>query len=238
MTRNTLSHFPFRGQRLAYAAILLAGLALSLSPVQVVHAATITVTTTADEFVGDGDCALREAIISANTNTSFDTCTAGVTGMDTIHLPAGFTITLTLVGTGPTAGDLDINEDLAIVGLDSGATVVANGAAFGDRVFDISAGVTATLTNLTMTGAVIAGENGGGIRVAAGATLTRALLNGSPAIDAGNDTDPPNPGTAACEVADQSSVARPQGAACDMGAYEARPTIFLPMIFDTFTPTP
>jgi CSLREA domain-containing protein len=50
-----------------------------------------------------------------------------------------------------------------------------------------------------------------------GPTLTQALQSGSPAIDAGD--------TAACAAApvggvDQRGVARPQGAACDIGAFE------------------
>lgn len=49
-----------------------------------------------------------------------------------------------------------------------------------------------------------------------GATLTHALLLGSPAID---HSDNPT-----CPAADQRGVARPQGSACDTGAYEAEPT--------------
>jgi beta-glucanase (GH16 family) len=45
-----------------------------------------------------------------------------------------------------------------------------------------------------------------------GPTQTHALLDGSPAIDAGDD--------AACPADDQRGVARPQGAHCDIGAYE------------------
>ncbi|HZF11400.1 MAG TPA: choice-of-anchor Q domain-containing protein [Thermoanaerobaculia bacterium] len=45
-----------------------------------------------------------------------------------------------------------------------------------------------------------------------GPTDTQAPLAGSPVIDAGND--------AACPTADQRGVPRPQGAACDIGAYE------------------
>jgi hypothetical protein len=45
-----------------------------------------------------------------------------------------------------------------------------------------------------------------------GSTQTMALLPGSPAIDAGDDS--------ACPAADQRGVARPQGAHCDIGAYE------------------
>jgi hypothetical protein len=52
-----------------------------------------------------------------------------------------------------------------------------------------------------------------------GPTKTAALLPGSPAIDKG---DPAAPGTTttACEATDQRAVARPQGPACDIGAFE------------------
>jgi predicted outer membrane repeat protein len=46
-----------------------------------------------------------------------------------------------------------------------------------------------------------------------GSTQTMALLPGSAAIDAGDDS--------ACPTTDQRGVVRPQGAHCDMGAYEA-----------------
>ncbi len=45
-----------------------------------------------------------------------------------------------------------------------------------------------------------------------GATLTRILQTGSPAIDAGNDS--------ICPGVDQRGVTRPQGDHCDIGAYE------------------
>jgi CSLREA domain-containing protein len=45
-----------------------------------------------------------------------------------------------------------------------------------------------------------------------GPTLTRGLLPGSPAIDAAADP--------ACPATDQRGVSRPQGPACDIGAYE------------------
>ena len=53
-----------------------------------------------------------------------------------------------------------------------------------------------------------------------GTTLTHALLSGSPAIDAGNPA-PPDGGPGTCPSIDQRGEARPQGAACDMGAFEA-----------------
>ena len=45
-----------------------------------------------------------------------------------------------------------------------------------------------------------------------GPTKTRALLSGSPAIDAAS--------AAACPATDQRGVARPQGAGCDIGSFE------------------
>jgi hypothetical protein len=48
-------------------------------------------------------------------------------------------------------------------------------------------------------------DNGGG-------TPTQALLPGSPAIDAGDPIT--------CPATDQRGISRPQGAACDIGAYE------------------
>ena len=49
-----------------------------------------------------------------------------------------------------------------------------------------------------------------------GPTQTMALLPGSPAIDAGDD--------ATCAEFDQRGIQRPQGAHCDIGAFELRPT--------------
>jgi CSLREA domain-containing protein len=48
-----------------------------------------------------------------------------------------------------------------------------------------------------------------------GPTATRALLRGSPAIDGG--------GAEGCPKADQRGIARPQGAGCDIGAFEYVP---------------
>ncbi|HSR35531.1 MAG TPA: DUF11 domain-containing protein, partial [Anaerolineae bacterium] len=49
-----------------------------------------------------------------------------------------------------------------------------------------------------------------------GPTWTRALLPDSPAINAGDN--------AGCPATDQRGVTRPQGSACDIGAYESVPT--------------
>jgi len=58
-----------------------------------------------------------------------------------------------------------------------------------------------------------------------GPTQTMALLAASPAIDAGND--------ASCAPTDQRGISRPQGAHCDMGAFEYQFStywIYLPLV--------
>ena len=66
-----------------------------------------------------------------------------------------------------------------------------------------------------------------------GPTQTFALLANSPAIDAGSDT--------LCTSTDQRGISRPQGAHCDIGAFEfvGVPTTstFTPTLTPTFTPT-
>jgi CSLREA domain-containing protein len=55
-----------------------------------------------------------------------------------------------------------------------------------------------------------------------GPTFTHALLTGSAALDAGSP-DVPGSGDPACEATDQRNVTRPQGARCDIGAFEGCP---------------
>ena len=63
-----------------------------------------------------------------------------------------------------------------------------------------------------------------------GSTQTHALLPGSPAINAGNPL-PPGSGGFACAGTDQRGIARPQGGACDMGAFEFEfRSLYLPLI--------
>jgi CSLREA domain-containing protein len=85
----------------------------------------------------------------------------------------------------------------------------------------------------SLAGCVLAGDTTGNITGAdprlgpladnGGPTWTHALLAFSPAIDAGSCTGlDGNPVTQ-----DQRDAARPQGAGCDMGAYEATPFVYL-----------
>ena len=107
---------------------------------QPVYAVTITVNTTEDELNEDGDCSLREAIQAANTDSAVDACVAG-NGEDTINLSAGSYL-LSIAGAEENenqSGDLDIKDDLIIIGEGVDESIVdGNGI---DRVFQIDSGV-------------------------------------------------------------------------------------------------
>ena len=115
----------------------------------------LTVTKIADTNDGlcDSDCSLREAIIHANN----------APGHDAIIVPAG-TYTLSIAGDNDdesATGDLDILEDLKIVGADQATTIIdANGI---DRVFHTFPGIEVVFENLTVTGG--AQLNAGGIAI-------------------------------------------------------------------------
>lgn len=104
-------------------------------------------------------------------------------------------------------------------------TLLGDNRDAGGEAPDCAGTLTSNGHNLieTLTGCTVAGEEDGNVtgqdprlgplQDNGGPTLTQALLAGSPAIDAG---DP-----ATCPATDQRGVERPQGQACDIGAYEA-----------------
>lgn len=119
-------------------ALLLVGMALLAVPSGVLGA-SITVNTTADELNGDGDCSLREAIQSANTDGPVGGCTAG-SGADEITVPAGvYVLTLGGAEDGNAAGDLDVLGDVTIIGAGADTTIVDGNDI--DRVLHVRAGV-------------------------------------------------------------------------------------------------
>lgn len=110
-------------------------------------------------------CTLRKAVINANTDTAaFPQCAAG-SGVDTITIPAGMTITFALAGIDDTGhvGDLDVTADLIIMG--NGATVDGNDL---DRIFHVHSGATLTIYDLNI---VNGSGNGGGGGVSVSGTL-------------------------------------------------------------------
>ncbi len=153
-------------------------------------AATISVNTLADEATDNATCSLREAIISANTdsNGAEDACVGGA-GADTITLGAG-TYTLSVGGTGEDAaatGDLDVTDPagLTIQGAGAGSTTVD--ADDIDRVFDVLALASLTISDLTVTDgqtpAVVGDQGGGGIRNTGILTVTNAVVTSNEALE-------------------------------------------------------
>ena len=142
---------------------------LVLLPAPPSSAGTPVVTKTADSLDGtcDADCSLREAVIAANAAPD----------PDTIQL-AGGTYTLTIEGDTEDAsefGDLDVLNDLTIVGAGPEATVIDGAwASNPDRVLDMpGTGADLVLSGLTIRdGDVTPGDGGGGIVVDAGNSLT------------------------------------------------------------------
>lgn len=130
---------------------------------------TINVDTFSDVVDGgDAFTSLREAIIQANANAGGDT---------TINLLAGtYTRSLNAAGEENAAsGDLDIREDVTIVGAGAGLTIIDAG--YNDRVFDVHDGHL-TMSDLTVTAGVASG-GGGAVNVgdsAANLTLNRVIL--------------------------------------------------------------
>ena len=116
-------------------------------------------TDTVDVFPGDrvsadsdGFSSLRASVIEANT----------LPGNNTIVLGAG-EFTLSVPGRdedGALSGDLDITDNLTIMGAGAGETII-DGASL-DRVFDVHPGVTLNLSGVTVIGGFA--EAGGGIR--------------------------------------------------------------------------
>src|SRR5262245_34134608 len=127
-------------------------------------AATIGVTTTADELDAGAPCSLREAVSAANANLAVGGCPAGGSG-DVISLPPG-TYRLAragVEGAGTVAvNDLEITDSLTVRNAGGGQAVI-DGIA-NDRVFEIGAGAAAevSLIGLTIRGGTALG-NGGGV---------------------------------------------------------------------------
>src|SRR2546430_14094222 len=156
---------------------LIAWAALSLVAVPG-HAVTFVVNTTADTadaVPGDGRCAdsggacsLRAAVQEANA----------LAGADTIQLAAATYVLTGAAGDDlAVSGDLDITGDLTLTGAGTASTIIDGGGV--DRVLDIDpsgAGVSVTISNLTVRGGNAAGQAGGGIRNLGTLSLSNVTL--------------------------------------------------------------
>ena len=149
-------------RKIVITFILGLGLTLALvgllesSSVTAAPAVVFTVTKLIDTADGtcDDDCSLREAIIAANNNP----------GADVISLTVAGTYELTITGTSEgqaATGDLDIRDDLTIVGQGPGATIIdANGI---DRVLNTNNAGTVVISGVTIMGGAPPSGGGGGI---------------------------------------------------------------------------
>jgi CSLREA domain-containing protein len=162
-------------RRAAAAALL--GCALSFPATA--GAATIGVTTSADEHDTGSACSLREAVGAANANAGFGGCTGGDGGAtDTIELPTG-TYALTRTGAGEDAnetGDLDADVSdnggaggpLVIRGV-GGARPTIDALGVVDRALDLAGAGAFELDHVRVANGIVSGSNlptdrGGAIR--------------------------------------------------------------------------
>ncbi len=165
-----MHRFPARALVLP-CALLLASLLLMVAPGPLVRAATVTVTSTLDVIhdgasgcvtTGSGICSLRDAVIFANAHAN-----------TIIALPAS-TYVLTIWSSGSndvTTGDLNLTNttgSTTIFGAGSDTTIIDGNHI--DRLFQLSPGVTANISGITLWNGFLFGQ-------AAGPTAGGAILN-------------------------------------------------------------
>jgi len=119
-------------------------------------AATITVTTLADEQNANGQCSLREAVINANhdNQSGSSDCPAG-SGGDTIVFKNDLTGTVTLGSALPS-----IIQSLTIKGRSDWSIMISGNYAAG--IFEVGPGLTVNLRDLVI--AKGSRQNGGGVK--------------------------------------------------------------------------
>ena len=145
------------------------------------RAATITVTTTADEFGSGVACSLREAVKTANGNADFGSCAhSGAFGSDLILVPPG-TYELTIAGIDEDAdatADLDILGNVTISATGSTPTIRGDSGGYSGRLVHVHSPAVATIKNVTLGIASVPGGRAGGcVRVQPGATLSLVNTN-------------------------------------------------------------
>ena len=150
-----------------------------LVPLSVASAATITVNTNGDNTIaGDGQCTLREAIANVNAaaDTSAGDCTSGTGAGDMIAFNLALPATVRLTG-----GRLTITQNVTITGPASGSpTSLHIDGGRRSLVFEINAGTT-SISDLSIEHGrppdSFDSNYGGGVYVAAGATLELTKCN-------------------------------------------------------------
>ncbi|MDP9243140.1 MAG: CSLREA domain-containing protein, partial [Actinomycetota bacterium] len=182
------------GSRARQLLIAVVGMSLVVTgavvPGRALASGVIVVNTVANENNNDGDCSLREAVSSANTDSSYDGCTAG-SGTDTIVLPKGtlrldsrlivsHPLTIRGAGRGRTVIDAEQTDRVLLVdraSLSLQRLRVTGGKAASDGGGISVLGGTLVLLEVSVTGNRT-GEDGGGIAMSDGGVLrvTRSLV--------------------------------------------------------------
>jgi len=179
--------------------------------------------TSENPALGGGMLLLEGEHTISNSTFSGNTAAAGGTGggvvflVSTFHL---FNVTLTANQAAPGAGG-GLADSIGVAGSTLANTIIA-GNSGGDCFF--SGTPAAADHSLDSDGSCVSGPGNlpgvnpllGPLANNGGPTDTHALLAGSPALDAGDN--------ATCLATDQRGVTRPQGPACDIGAFE----VFVP----------
>ncbi len=175
--------------RAAFVTLLLGVALLAPSGAVSPAAAAATFTVTRDDDpppngCAPDDCSLREAVIAAND----------AAGADAITLPLGLytlAIDVTIDEDAAATGDLDITDDLTISGVYRTGTIIqacdgSAGLCSGlDRLFEISAGVTAGLSEMTLQNGLSMTEDGGAVENHGALTLTAVAVRTSSAVNGG-----------------------------------------------------
>jgi CSLREA domain-containing protein len=154
-----------------------AAVSLALAAASAAHAAVFIPTKTTDSagICTPQDCSLREAILAANQSP----------GDDVILLHAG-TYTLSIPGTGESqgaTGDLNVQGNLTLLGDGAASTIIDGGGL--DRIFQVPAGVTVEIRDVTLRNGKAPGL-GGAVLNAGNLTIARSILTGNASV-AGTD---------------------------------------------------
>ena len=165
-------------------AALAAGLTMSVVLARPAQAATLTVNSLADTTANDGQCTLREAITSANTDTASGAaageCAAGSsTGSDVVDI--GVTGTVNLDGALP-----DLSSNMEIEGPGADQFTVRRSTGGGYRIFPVTSGSVVSISGITVSGGNVPFGTGGGIYNDGGTlTIISSTISGNSALTGG-----------------------------------------------------
>jgi beta-glucanase (GH16 family) len=188
---------------------------------------TVTQSTISGNVAGDvagglrtlGDATIVNSTVSGNTSTAWHG--GGIFHTDGVLTVTNSTFAENVAPAGTASGILVATFGAAASATITNSVLQGEGGAFACA---IEGGAAAVLTsggsNVISDGSCnpIASDQSntdallGPLADNGGPTLTHALLEGSPAIDAADDT--------VCPETDQRGVTRPQGSSCDVGSYE------------------